>query len=70
MSDSEQHTYNVTGMTCQHCVAAVSEKVGELPGVSSVEVDLDSGDVVVGGSDVDGEAVRGAVVAAGYSIAA
>jgi copper chaperone len=70
MSDSEQHTYNVTGMTCQHCVAAVSEKLSEVPGVRGVEVDLDSGDVVVAGSDVDGEAVRGAVVAAGYSLAA
>jgi copper chaperone len=69
MSDSEQRTYNVTGMSCEHCVAAVSAEVGELPGVSGVDVDLDSGVVVVRGSAVDGEAVRVAVEAAGYGLA-
>lgn len=68
MSEKSQQTYSVTGMTCEHCVAAVSGKVGELPGVSSVEVDLASGGVVVHGS-ADGEAVRGAVEAAGYTLA-
>jgi copper chaperone len=69
MSDSDQHTYSVSGMSCEHCVAAVSTKVGELPGVSGVDVDLASGVVVVRGSSVDGEAVRGAIEAAGYSLA-
>jgi copper chaperone len=65
-----QQTYSVTGMTCAHCVATVAEEVGALPGVSGVDVDLDSGALVVSGSDVDGEAVRGAVEAAGYSLSA
>ncbi len=69
MSENERQTYNVTGMTCEHCVAAVSAKVGELPGVSGVEVDLASGGVVVHGSGVHDEAVRAAVQAAGYSLA-
>ncbi|MGA2319636.1 MAG: heavy-metal-associated domain-containing protein [Solirubrobacteraceae bacterium] len=69
MSDSEQQTYNVTGMSCEHCVAAVNAEVSQLPGVSGVDVDLASGVVVVRGSGVDGEAVRGAVEAAGYSLA-
>jgi copper chaperone len=69
MSEGEQRTYNVTGMSCEHCVAAVSAEVGELPGVSSVEVDLASGAVVVSGGNVDGEAVRIAVEAAGYGLA-
>jgi copper ion binding protein len=69
MSDSSDQTYLVTGMTCQHCVAAVSTKVGEVSGVSGVEVDLDSGRVVVHGGDVEGEAVRQAIQAAGYSLA-
>lgn len=70
MSSLGQHTYNVSGMSCEHCVAAVSGELGELPGVSAVEVDLASGAVIVHGSDVDDEAVRGAVEAAGYSLAA
>jgi copper chaperone len=33
-------TYHVTGMTCHHCVHAVTEELARLGGVSSVEVDL------------------------------
>jgi copper chaperone len=69
MSDGEQRTFNVTGMSCEHCVAAVSAEVGELPGVGSVDVDLASGALVVSGEALDGEAVRVAVEAAGYSLA-
>jgi copper chaperone len=69
MSDDEQRTYEVTGMSCEHCAAAVAAEVGELAGVSGVDVDLASGAIVVSGSDVDGEAVRVAVEAAGYGLA-
>jgi copper chaperone len=69
MSDGELQTFSVSGMTCQHCVAAVGAEVGALAGVSGVDVDLDSGALVVSGNDVDGEAVRGAVEAAGYTLA-
>jgi copper chaperone len=69
MSEREQRTYSVTGMSCEHCVAAVTAEVGALPDVSEVDVDLDSGEVVVRGSDLDGEAVRAAVEAAGYGLA-
>jgi len=33
-------TYHVTGMTCQHCVRAVTGELARLSGVSSVETDL------------------------------
>jgi copper chaperone CopZ len=33
-------TFPVTGMTCGHCVAAVTSELGELPGVTDVTVDL------------------------------
>ncbi len=68
MTDSTEQTYNVSGMTCAHCVAAVSSSVGQLPGVEGVEVELASGRVVVHGH-ADDEAVRQAVQAAGYSLA-
>ena len=32
--------FPVTGMTCGHCVAAVTEEIGALPGVSTVTVEL------------------------------
>ena len=69
MSNADQRTYNLTGMSCEHCVAAVTASVSDLPGVSSVDVELASGVLVVDGSSVDGEAVRAAVEAAGYSLA-
>lgn len=33
-------TYLVTGMTCEHCVRAVTEELDALPGVSAVTVTL------------------------------
>jgi len=33
-------TYQVTGMTCEHCVRAVTEEIESLAGVSAVAVDL------------------------------
>jgi copper chaperone len=69
MSDRERLTYMVTGMTCEHCVAAVGEEVGAIPGVSDVNVELASGAMVVSGSDLDSDAVRVAVEEAGYSLA-
>jgi copper ion binding protein len=35
-------TFAVSGMTCNHCVAAVREEIGTLSGVSDVTVDLDA----------------------------
>jgi copper ion binding protein len=61
-------SYTVVGMTCNHCVDAVTEEVGSLPGVSEVNVDLDSGALTVRG-DVDASAVRAAVEEAGYQLA-
>jgi copper chaperone len=59
--------FTVSGMTCQHCVASVTEEVGELAGVSSVDVDLESGRLQVTGQDVTAEQVQAAVTEAGYS---
>ena len=67
MSGSER-SYEVEGMTCHSCVAMVSEEVGEVPGVESVEVDLSDGRVTVIG-DADDGAVRRAIVEAGYVVA-
>ncbi len=61
-------TYTVEGMTCEHCVASVTEEVSELDGVTDVAVDLESGRLTVEG-DVDTDAVRGAVTEAGYTLA-
>jgi copper chaperone len=63
-------TFTVTGMTCGHCVAAVTEEVSKLAGVSEVEVDLATGAVTVGSvGPIDPAAFAGAVDEAGYEVA-
>ncbi|HEU4566497.1 MAG TPA: heavy-metal-associated domain-containing protein [Marmoricola sp.] len=62
-------TYTVTGMTCQHCVNAVTSEIGEVPGVTGVEVDLDTGRVEVSGEGFTDEQVAAAVDEAGYQLA-
>ena len=67
---SQTSTYTVTGMTCQHCVASVTEEVQEIPGVENVEVDLATGAVTVTSAEsLDDAAIAAAVEEAGYSLA-
>ena len=62
-------TYEVTGMSCQHCVDAVTAEVGRLPGVEQVTVDLPAGTVAVASAEpLDVDAVRAAVDEAGYDL--
>ena len=63
-------TYTVTGMTCEHCVASVKEEVGEISGVTGVDVDLASGRLdVTSEGDLDRSTVEAAVTEAGYQLA-
>ncbi len=60
----------VKGMTCEHCVSAVRQEIGSLPGVSVVEVELDTGTVrVTADPPPDMAALRAAVDEAGYELA-
>lgn len=62
-------TYTVTGMTCGHCVSSVTEEVTAIPGVSDVQVDLESGRLTVSAAEpVDEAQVRAAVEEAGYAL--
>ena len=66
-------TYAVSGMTCGHCVASVTEELGEVDGVRAVDVDLVAGGtstVTVTSDRALDEAVVGAAVGeAGYQLA-
>ena len=63
-------SYTVVGMTCGHCVNAVTEEVSQLPGVTAVDVDLASGGLTVtSDAPVEEDAVRAAVEEAGYEVA-
>ncbi len=62
-------TYTVSGMTCEHCVASVTEELSELAGVNKVDVELASGAVTVTSDrELGADEVRGAVTEAGYQL--
>lgn len=63
-------TWTVTGMTCGHCVASVTEELQEVEGVQDVAVTLETGEVVVTSAEpLSREAVEAAVTEAGYQLA-
>ena len=66
---SQARAYTVVGMTCGHCVSSVREEVSGVNGVRSVDVDLDSGRLVVSGQGFADDAVKAAVEEAGYELA-
>ena len=67
---SQTATYTVSGMTCGHCVASVTEEVQEVAGVEQVDVTLETGTLTVTSSQpVDDAAVKAAVEEAGYQLA-
>jgi copper chaperone len=68
-------TYKVTGMTCEHCVHAVTSEVEALDGVSGVTVDLVPNGVslltIVGAGPIAEDEVSAALdEAGGYQITA
>lgn len=64
-------TYPVTGMTCEHCVRAVTEEVRRIEGVADITVDLPTGALTISSSQpVEEAAVAEAVEEAGYRLAA
>ena len=63
------NTFTVTGMTCGHCVASVTEEISAIDGVTDVAVDLPTGAVTVTSDrSLDAERVRAAVAEAGYQV--
>ena len=61
--------YTVSGMTCGHCVGSVKEEIGNIAGVTAVDVELASGRVVVtSDAPVSAADVVAAVDEAGYAV--
>jgi copper chaperone len=67
---SVRATYSVTGMTCEHCVASVTEELSELSGVTAVDVALETGAVTVPSErELTPAEVTAAITEAGYQLA-
>ncbi|OBH55664.1 heavy metal transporter [Mycobacterium colombiense] len=59
--------YQVSGMSCGHCEAAVRSEVAQIPGIDGVTVSAATGKLVVTSAQpIDADAVLGAVDEAGY----
>ena len=67
------HTYSVNGMTCSHCIAAVTEEITALEGVTDVTIDLVEGGTspvtVISDEPLDPTLVAEAIDEAGYALA-
>jgi copper chaperone CopZ len=66
--NAEQLTYSVPGVSCEHCVIAITDQVRRIAGADTVEVDLEAKRVTVTGSGLDEAAVRHAIDEAGYEV--
>lgn len=66
-------TYRITGMTCEHCIAAVTQELTALDGVTAVDIDLVAGGTstvtVQSAAPLDTALVAEAVDEAGYALA-
>ncbi len=66
-------TYAVSGMTCDHCVHAVTDELSHLQGVRETTIDLVAGGTspvqVRSDAPLDEAQVRAAVDEAGYTLA-
>lgn len=62
-------TVTVTGMTCGHCSSAVQQAISALPGVTDVDVTLETGAVeITSASVLDTAEIEAAVHEAGYAL--
>jgi copper chaperone len=61
-------TLKVSGMTCNHCVSAVTKALAKVPGVESADVSLEKAQAVVKGS-ANAQALIAAVKEEGYDAA-
>jgi copper chaperone CopZ len=62
----ESKAFSVPGIHCGHCKAAVTREVESVTGVVTVDVDLETKLVTVGGEGLDDAALLAAIDEAGY----
>lgn len=42
-----KHTYKITGMTCNNCVASVADKLSKVDGIQQIDVNLEKGEAEI-----------------------
>ena len=61
-------TIKIKGMTCNHCVMAVTKALNEIDGIKDVKVDLEKGEATFEGKPIDMDLVREKIKKAGYEV--
>ncbi|MFT4246071.1 MAG: cation transporter [Micrococcaceae bacterium] len=64
----ETYKYDIEGMSCQHCVNAITEEVSEISGVANVKVSLDDKTLTLDSPEDVITKVKTAVDEAGYEV--
>jgi copper chaperone len=63
-------TIRIKGMTCGHCVMAVTKALGGIEGIRAVRVDLEKGEATfTEEKTVDGQLIRARIAKAGFEVA-
>jgi copper chaperone len=66
---NKMKSIKIKGMTCQHCVMAVTKALGALEGIKNVQVDLKSGVATYEEvKPVDPQKIAAAIKKAGYEV--
>lgn len=65
--EADVQSFKVTGMTCGHCVRAVTDAVRDVDATAQVEVDLGAGRVTVRDGTATAERIAAAIAAEGYA---
>lgn len=66
ITDPSPLIFRVDGMSCEHCRTAVTTEVQRVPGVASVDVDLQTKLVRITGAELESAALLDAIDEAGY----
>ncbi|MDR3089422.1 MAG: heavy-metal-associated domain-containing protein [Desulfobulbaceae bacterium] len=61
------HTVTIQGMSCQHCAASVTKTLQEIPGISTVSVNLAKGQANYAG-EIGRDVVKKAITAIGFTV--
>ena len=63
-------TIKISGMSCQHCVMAVTKALGGIDGIKDVQVDLQKGEAsFTEEKSIDRALIRERIVKAGFNVA-
>jgi len=68
--EKDMTTIKIKGMTCRHCVMAVTKALGGIDGIRDVQVDLEKGEAAfTEEKPVDRALIRERIVKAGFDVA-